>query len=95
MGDPCKQEGNIGSLTATVDGIKQTLDRFVVVLEKIAAQGEKLAHVEHGQGILFERMRQVEIKAASERTKMAGMVALISVLLTGITTWLIKRIGGI
>lgn len=85
MSDPCKQEGNIGALQATVEAIKETLEkigegqeRFVQVLEKIAAQGTEINTLKSGQNLLFERVREIEIKVEGERNKLAVITGGIS-----------------
>lgn len=94
MSEPCKQEGTIGELKATVDGIGKTLERFVVVMERIAAQGEKISHVEHDQDQIFARLRKVELQAEGERTRVAGMVAAIAIIFSCATAWISKKLGG-
>lgn len=93
----CKQEGKIGSLEATVEAIKDTLDkisegqeRFVTVLEKIAAQGELIKSLSDGQNNLFERVRQVEIKQETERVRLASLIGALSIVISAVTAWIAK-----
>ena len=82
MSEPCRQENAIGQLEATTKAIEKTLDRLGDVLEKIASQGTKVDHLEVGQGIIFERLRDMELTAQSEKVKvgfiMAGISAIVS-----------------
>jgi len=94
MSEPCKQEGTIGALVATVEGVEKNLERFVVVLERIAAQGEKISHVEKDQNEIFARLRIVELNAEGERTRIAGMVAAIAIIFSCVTAWIFKKLGG-
>lgn len=100
MSDPCKQEGAIGALGATVKGVQEALEkiseaqeRFISILERIAQQGEKINHLEIGQDTLFNRVRSVEIKQAEERVKLGGIMAGISAATAFITAFVMKKIG--
>lgn len=93
----CKQEGKIGSLEATVGAIKDTLDkisegqeRFVTVLEKIAAQGEIINNLEAGQDTLFERVRQMEIKQEGARVRLGFVTGGLSIFISAVTAWVVK-----
>lgn len=94
MGEPCRQEGKIGGLEASVDTIQGTLERFISVLEKISAQGEKIIHLEQGQDVLFDRVRKLELDATAEKVRVGGIMAGISVLVSAVTAWLFKHLGG-
>jgi precorrin-4 methylase len=94
MGEPCRQEGKIGGLEASVDSIQGTLERFISVLEKISAQGEKIIHLEQGQDVLFNRVRQLELDASSEKTKTALIVAGITTVVAAVVSWFFKHLGG-
>lgn len=91
MSDPCKQEGNIGCLKATVESIQKTLDRLGVVLEKIAAQGERISSLEDGQDTLFQRVRDVELKAEADRVKIGSIAALISTVIAAVVAAVVKH----
>lgn len=99
--EPCKQEGNIGELKGTVEGIEKALDRlaegqekFITVLEKIAAQGSDIESLKKGSNELFRRVRDVEIKQEGERVKVGGIVAGVSVGVSAATAFLVKYFGG-
>ena len=57
----CKQEKVIGEHNATLTHISQTLDRFVTVAERIAAQGEQLLDLRRDTDNLFNRVRELEM----------------------------------
>lgn len=101
MSEPCKQEGAIGALGATVKGVQDVLEkieeaqeRFISILEKIAQQGEKINHLEQGHDILFERIRKIEINTAEDRVKVGGIMAAISVVISGVTAWVTGHFKG-
>ncbi len=78
MAEPCKQELTIAQITAreeiflrTLDDIRAGQNRFIEVLEGIAAQGEQIKTLfnrsevfERDDNELFRRMRGAELKIA-------------------------------
>lgn len=83
MADPCKQEPAIATLQAntkaiavTLHEIKQGQQRFIEVLESIAAQGEQIKRLsadvkrnEQDTNELFGRIREIEKQPADEASK--------------------------
>jgi L-serine deaminase len=79
MTEPCKQELNIAQITAREEMLARTLDdiragqnRFIQVLEGIAAQGEQIKTLFNRSEVfqrdadeLFRRMRGMELKVVS------------------------------
>lgn len=79
MAEPCRQELNIAQITAREEMLARTLDdiragqnRFIQVLEGIAAQGEQIKTLfnrsevfERDANELFRRMRGMELKVVS------------------------------
>ena len=99
--EPCRQEGAIGSLEATADAIKETLerlekgqDRFIQILESIAQQGAKITRLEADVEHLYERVRVVECSAATQGTKIAGASAFLGMVVAATVAYLFKKIGG-
>lgn len=98
MTEPCKQERTIGTLEATIHAIQQTLEtmrdgqaQFIAVLEKIASQGTDIASLKSGQDTLFNRVRDVELKAESDRTKIGIIVAGISAGISAVVAFFTGR----
>jgi len=101
MSDPCKQEGAICGLQATVESIKESLerlsdgqDRFIQILEKIAQQGEAITALKHQNDELFKRVRQVELDASAERVKIAGIVGAVSIIVSAVTAAIARHFWG-
>jgi predicted transcriptional regulator len=101
MSDPCRQEGAICGLQATVESIKESLerlsdgqDRFIAILEKISQQSEAITTLQKQQDELFKRIRQVELDASAERVKVGGLVATITIIVSTVTTLVVKHLGG-
>jgi len=92
--EPCKQESNIGRLNATTEQIGQTLERLSSVLEQIARQGAVIEQLSNGQNILFERVRDMELHAESEKVKIGFIMAGISAITSGMVAYITKQIGG-
>lgn len=99
MGEPCKQEGAICGLQATVESIKDTLERlsvgqekFILVLERIAQQNEAITTLQKQQDEIFERVRDVEVKAAAERVKTSTLVAAISLVVSTTTAAIARQL---
>jgi len=106
MEHSCSQERTIGEITATMESIcgtlhdmKQGQNEFILILKDIAQQGEQIKSLFHGaektdKNIreLFQRINQVEIKAAEERIKVGGIVAGVSIISASLTAWIIKII---
>lgn len=97
MGEPCQQAGTIGGLQAAVESIEKSLDRlsdgqdrFISILERIAAQGEKIDKLDVGQNVLFERVRSIEIHAEGERVRIGAIMAGISVITSAVTAAIVK-----
>jgi len=94
MSDPCLQEKAIGKLESTTESIGKTLERLGTVLEQIAAQGTTIIHLQQGQNILFERVRQMEISNESQKVKVGFIMTGISVISAAVTSFLVKHFGG-
>jgi len=106
MSDPCKQEGIIGELQATMDAIAGTLQemrdsqkRFISLLEEIARQGEQIKSliqrtdkVEKDVDGLFKRMRDVELAPGKQAS--ATQMGLIAALISAVVAYFSKKIGG-
>lgn len=99
MSDPCRQEGAICGLQATVESIKEALerlstgqDRFINILEKISQQGEAISQIQKQQDEVFKRLRQVELDTAAERVKIGGIVASISLIVSATTAFVAKHL---
>jgi cell division protein FtsB len=106
MGDPCKQEGTLGELQATIFAISTTLheikigqERFIVVLEDIARQGEQIRSLtyrtdktEKDVESLYKRMRDAELAPGKQASAFQtyGITAVIS----AVIAFLFKKIGG-
>jgi len=58
--------------------------RLGSVLEKIAEQGTRVTIIESNQEILFERIRELDTKAAEARTSVAVEQTKVGFLVTGI-----------
>lgn len=94
MSEPCQQEGAIGRLEATTEAIGQTLEKLGTVLEKIAAQGTNIVHLQEGQNLLFTRVRDIELATESQKVRVGFIMSAISVISSAITAFLIKHFGG-
>ena len=92
--EPCQQENAIGKLEATTDAIGKTLERLGTVLEKIASQGTTIQHLSEGQNILFDRVRNMELSAESQKVKVGFVMSLISIVSSAVTAFLFKHFGG-
>jgi len=93
MADPCLQENAIGRLEATTDAIGKTLERLGTVLEKIAAQGTTIEHLSQGQDLLFNRVREMELSAESQKVKVGFVMAGISAITAAAVTFIAKHFG--
>jgi len=94
MSEPCQQEGAIGKLEATTHSIGETLKQLSSVLEKIASQGTTIQHLSEGQNILFDRVRNMELTAESQKVKVGFVMSLISIVSSAVTAFLFKHFGG-
>jgi len=72
MTAPCEQESSIKNITSTLDRMEKGFDRLVELLQSVAQQGARLAHLEQEQiktddelNILYGRVRQIELKEAA------------------------------
>lgn len=92
MAEPCQQEGAIGRLEATTEQIGKTLERLGSVLEKIAAQGEQIQTLSKDQDVLFERVRGIELNVEREKVKVAGVMSVISVVVSACTAFVTKHL---
>jgi hypothetical protein len=94
MPEPCQQANAIGKLEATTESIGKTLDRLSDVLGKIASQGTKIDTLEDGQQILFNRFRDIELSAESQKVKVGIIMAGISAISSSVTVFVVKHFGG-
>ena len=62
----CTQEKILGEHESTLLHISRTLDRFVSVAEKIAAQGENIIDLRRDTDNLFSRVRDLEMAPGKE-----------------------------
>lgn len=62
----CTQEKTLGEHASTLEHIAKTLERFVTVAEKIAAQGERIIKLEKDSEIAFARLREIEMAPGKE-----------------------------
>jgi 23S rRNA maturation mini-RNase III len=106
VGDPCKQEGNIGEMQATIEAISLTLhemrsgqQRFIALLEDIARQGEQIRSIvyrtdktEKDVEGLFKRMRDAEL-APGKQASTAQTYSIMAIISAGIG-YLFKKFGG-
>jgi len=94
MSEPCQQENAIGRLEATTESIGKTLEKLGNVLEQIAAQGTTIIHLQQGQNILFDRVRDMELTNEAQKVKVGFIMTCISVISSAVTAFLIKHFGG-
>lgn len=85
---------DIGSLNATTKAIGMTLERLGTVLEKISAQGAAIETLAKGQSVLFDRVREVELKAEGERVRVGAIMSGISVIISGVTAYVFNHLKG-
>jgi hypothetical protein len=97
MADPCKQEGVIGGLEATMESVAESLkdlkhgqERFITVLETIAAQGTKITKLESDTDGLYSRVRQVELEGAKADVKITGAAAFVSIVISAVVAYIVK-----
>lgn len=71
---PCEQEQNIVHISKTLDRMERSQERVVELLEKVAAQDERINTLEDhceirrkNEDIIFERIRLLELQQASAR----------------------------
>ena len=100
MADPCKQESHIGALEATLEAVAETLrdikhnqDRFIGILENIAAQATKIAKLESDTETLYARVRKVELNAVEHGVKITAAAGMFSIFITAIASFLLKHWG--
>ena len=74
----CIQAKVIGTHDATLIHISNTLDRFVIVAEKIAAQGEQLIDLRRDTDNLFARVRELEMADGKEGITVKHNVILVA-----------------
>ena len=101
MSDPCTQERSIGSLEATTEAIQQTLgkleqgqEKFISILESIAAQGTRIGKLEKDTGEMFSRIRAVELDSNSHNVKIGVAGTLLGAISGTIAAFFVKHFGG-
>lgn len=88
----CQQENAIGKLEATTESIGKTLERLGTVLEKIASQGTQIEKHEKDIDEVFGRMRVLELNQVEEKVKVGLIGSGISVLVSGITAFVVEHL---
>lgn len=105
MGDPCRQEGTIGELQATLDAVSSTLDeikkgqaQFITLLQEIARQSEQIKSMvqrtdktEKDVQCLFKRMRDVELAPGKQAS--STHMAVIAAVIAAVVAYISKKIG--
>lgn len=100
MSEPCRQEGVLGGIGATLDAlegtmveIKKSQDKFIEVLQTIASQGTTIKKQEIDIEGLYARVRRIELNAVEHGVKIAGAAGLISVIVSAIAAFIIRHFG--
>jgi hypothetical protein len=98
--EPCKQEGVLGGIEATLEAlggtmsdIKKNQDKFIEVLQIIASQGTKIGKLETDTETLYARVRKVELNAVEHGVKITAGAGLVSLVVSAIAAFLVKHLG--
>lgn len=73
--------------------IKKNQDKFITVLETIAAQGTKLTKHETDIEGLYARIRKVELNAVEHGVKITMAAGFFSMVVSAIAAFLVKHWG--